>query len=296
MVRFDLSALDFESVGLVNLEIRAAHVEFADGRSRLAVGHLLDGLLFLDNLERTAPRGGASTLGCTAILSMFARSLDRLGLADLLEVDHAVRALLGRSPAAKGAYAGLADRWQADIGTFATSMRAPSAEPYPENRALAARLRAMTPEAFGHAVEEARAFAVRTVAGATARLGGPEGGWSVPELGEAEPPEGDEAVPAALARAALQTNFYGLQFDPVYRTRLRLLDLSALARAYEFRNGRYPATLAELGPKLGDDPLSGGPFTYEPKSDGFVVSSAGTTRTGRIVLDPRSPKNGRPGL
>jgi len=77
---------------------------------------------------------------------------------------------------------------------------------------------------------------------------------------------------AAAFASALRTEM-GIE------ARLEMIRAAAALRLFEMRNGRAPASLAELGPALlpagTRDPYTEGPLVFRPDVDGWEVTSAG---------------------
>lgn len=270
----------FRTVG--RLHALVARAQAADGRTDAAVGTLLEGLTFADNVGRFLLIGGlvgASTSG--AIYRSFADLLPRLSRRDAASIQRGVSELLARPPALLAAVRGEAASSGAGLAKYLRGQpKVAEVQPnYPKDGELR-RIESMGREEREGLLRRALTDLAEREATMERVLKGPEAGWIKGFEGiDAE----TDARAAGLAEELVRLTApqFGMAAASILRSRtqMRLLALHARLIEYRWDYGRWPATVDVA------DPLGGGKYVYEPMPDGTIrLASRGTPETGEIEL------------
>ncbi len=289
MQSVDFATLSVPLSNLTNLGLRAAHLRFAQAKPGEAVGYLLDQVTFLDNLQRSDTGGRPSTAGEGAVIQAFAQHIDGLGLGDCRQVSAFAKSFLARPPALRTTYVLRKLVWRKTIADYVARAKAGST-----TDSIGAMVAKLSPQEKERVLSDAYGVVESAVGQALRTLDGPESAWALPVIEEPDPPTSIDALPKAIAMYAHPLAFANLRYDLAFRTRLRILDLTAQCRTYWYENGRYPKTFTELRNAKIIDPLSGKEFTYHHDKGTILISSAGSAASGEIFLDPNQSSSARP--
>jgi len=267
-----------------------AYLEFADGRSDLAVKDLLEGLKFSQKICTTTRIGCLVSIACQSIiLAEFNLHLSQLSESDAMDIDRATKQLIAQPvPMSQllreeaRASVSVLDEVVDHPESFLDDMegRKDKTKPYNLSPDDKAKLKSLILSGIDNRLNEE-----------IKRYEGPETGWVIRDRSPDPIPGTNDRSVSGLALQFVnflmgkETKIGFATAVAKARIQLRLLRLHAQVIEYKWQNGFLPKKLSEFARDgAGFDPIVNAPFHYEPKNGAYTLYSEGTPETGRIEL------------
>jgi len=283
---------------LAKIGVNKAYVEFAEGKSTLAVRDLIEGLRFSRNIFDSVMIGGLVSIAMQSIfLAEFNRHLGQLSLSDAQLIDRTCQGLIDSPYPVREM---LAREYRMTKSSLDQVLDKPDEFLTEEqNKAVGAALKGLS----GPDRAQLKSFVTQALEprykSISDKLSGPESGWPVSDM-SADPLVSLEDKSVSNLAMLLITELQGKSMEHQYtkamakaRIQLRLLQLHAKVIEYRWQNSFLPAKIEDFaGPKIARDPFTGDVFHYELKDGNYRLYSTGVPGIGPIELKYRMQPSG----